>query len=83
MESLRIYRCDDLINGHVSRVAVANRRTAESTNTLLYSRRFRRIEIVEMDCSERRAAEPRRIVGDQRTTIDDALGAPDQRTTGT
>src|ERR1035441_1329820 len=82
MESARIHRRNNLIDRHIGWLMIANRSAAECTNTHIEGSRYRWIRIVEMHFRERHATSLRRLVGDEWTSVDDAIGAPDHRTTG-
>src|SRR5665647_2283795 len=80
MEPLRVEGRDNLINYDIGRVTVASRSTAECTDACFDGRRFCGIKVIEMHLCERHAACLRGLVGDHRTSIDELLGASDQRT---
>ena len=74
MQSARVHRRDDLINGHIGWVTVANRSASERADARIHGRRFLRIKIVEMHFREGHAG-LRRLEGNERTSINDPLGA--------
>ena len=79
MESARIHHCDNLLNGGVGRVIVTNGGTTKRPNSLVDSRRRCRIGIVYMYFGERHAAALCSFERDERTSVYEALGAPDDR----
>jgi hypothetical protein len=82
MQSARVHCRDDLVNGHIGGVAVANCSPTERTDARIHGRRISCIKIVEVHFREGHVG-LRCLEGNERASINDPLGASDQRASGT